>query len=193
MAGHARYTAILDACVLFPAPIADASMSLHAAGLFAAQWSGRIDEEWIRGVLRARPELDGKLQRRRDAMRRAVPDREVPPLAYEPLTAGLGLPDKDDVHVLAAAIAGHADCIVTLNLKDFPADLLGKHGLEAIHPDDFLVYQSDLEPITALAAFKAMRDRLRNPQLTVDEFTAMLQRNGLVNTALRLQEARALV
>jgi len=193
MAGHARYTAILDACVLFPAPIADALISLHAAGLFAAQWSERIDEEWIRGVLRARPELEGKLQRRRDAMRRAVPDWEVSPLAYEPLMPGLGLPDKDDVHVLAAAIAGHADCIVTLNLKDFPADLLGKHGLEAIHPDDFLVYQLDLEPIAALAAFKAMRDRLRNPQLTVDEFIAMLQRNGLVNTALRLQEARALV
>ena len=80
-----------------------------------------------------------------------------------------------------------------MNLKDFPADLLGKPGLEAIHPDDFLVYQLDLEPIAALAAFKAMRDRLRNPQLTVDEFIAMLQRNGLVNTALRLQEARALV
>ncbi len=100
-----RYTAILDACVLFPAPVADALMSRHAAGLFAAQWGERIDDEWIRGVLRERPELDGQLQRRRDAMRRAVPDWEVSPLAYEPLMAGLGLPDMDDVHVLAAAIA----------------------------------------------------------------------------------------
>jgi hypothetical protein len=45
MAGHARYTAILDACVLFPAPVADALMGLHSAGLFAAQWSERIDDE----------------------------------------------------------------------------------------------------------------------------------------------------
>ena len=193
MAGYARYTAILDACVLYPAPIADALMSLHTAGLFAAKWSERIDEEWVRGVLRSRPELDGKLQRRRDAMRHAVPDWEVSPQSYEVLMAGLKLPDEDDVHVLAAAIAGHADCIVTINLKDFPADVLHAHGLEAIHPDDFLVYQLDLEPIAVLGAFKAMRERLRNPMMTVDEFIASLQRNGLVNTASRLLEARALL
>ncbi len=61
-------------------------------GYLPLQWSERIDEEWIRGVLRTRPELDGKLQRRRDAMRRAVPDWEVSPLANAPLMAGLELP-----------------------------------------------------------------------------------------------------
>ena len=45
----------------------------------------------------------------------------------------------NDVHVLAAAIAGHADCIVTSNLRDFPPQLLAPFALEAIHPDEFLV------------------------------------------------------
>lgn len=49
----------------------------------------------------------------------------------------LKLPDPDDRHVLAAAIAGHADCIVTINLQNFPAAVLGEFGLEAIDPDNF--------------------------------------------------------
>ena len=40
---------------------------------------------------------------------------------YEDLIPGLQLPDPNDRHVLAAAIRGHADVIVTMNLRDFPA------------------------------------------------------------------------
>jgi hydrogenase/urease accessory protein HupE len=47
MAGHARYTALLDACVLHPMTTADALMSLASAGLYAAKWSRTIEAEWI--------------------------------------------------------------------------------------------------------------------------------------------------
>ena len=47
VAGHVRYTALLDACVLFPIAVADALMSLATVGLFAAKWSTKIEEEWI--------------------------------------------------------------------------------------------------------------------------------------------------
>lgn len=47
MAGNARFTALLDACVLFPAPVADALMSMHVAGLYTARWTRRIEVEWI--------------------------------------------------------------------------------------------------------------------------------------------------
>lgn len=39
MAGHARYTALLDACVLY------ALMSLASKGLFAGKWTTRIEDE----------------------------------------------------------------------------------------------------------------------------------------------------
>ena len=117
MAGHARYTALLDACVLYPLAMADALMSLATAGLFAAKWTTRIETEWIAALETRRPDLKGRLNVRRDQMREAIPDWEVPEDAWHACTGNLALPDPDDVHVLAAALCGHADCIVTANLK----------------------------------------------------------------------------
>lgn len=73
MAGHARYTALLDACVLYPLAMTDALMSLATAGFFAAKWTTRIEEEWIRSLEKQRPELVGKLGIRRDSMRVPFP------------------------------------------------------------------------------------------------------------------------
>lgn len=86
MAGHARYTALLDAYALYPLAMTDALMSLATAGLYAAKWTTKIEQEWIRSLERRRPELVGRLTIRRDSMRQAVSDRE-------------------DAHVLDAAIA----------------------------------------------------------------------------------------
>jgi hypothetical protein len=46
MAGHYRYTAVLDACVLYPAPLRDLLLSLASEGLFAARWTEQIQAEW---------------------------------------------------------------------------------------------------------------------------------------------------
>jgi hypothetical protein len=193
MAGPARFTALLDACVLYPVSVADALLSLAVARLYAAKWTTMIEQEWIGNLQARRPELTGRLDARRDDMRHAVPDWEVPDAAWRALAPGLSLPDAGDVHVLAAAIAGHADCIVTTNLKDFPAEVLGPYGIEAIHPDDFIVAQIDLDDIAALAAFRDMRARKKNPPLDAEQFTQALERNGLVATAQRLRLAAALI
>jgi PIN domain len=147
----------------------------------------------MRNLQANRPDLGAKLERRRSAMRRNVPDWQIPEAAWSPLEAALVLPDPGDAHVLAAAIAGHADCIVTTNLKDFPKEMLAPWSIEAIHPDEFIVAQMDLRPITALAAFKAMRSRRQRPQESAEQFAAALERNGLVLTASKLKEAAALI
>lgn len=187
MAGPTRYTALLDACTLHPFAVADALMSVYRERLCIVKWTQVIEGEWMRSLTRDRPELADRLPRRRDMMRLAVPDWEVPAQAYEPLMKALQLPDPNDVHVLAAAIAGHVDCIVTFNLRDFPADRLQPHGLVAIHPDDFLVDQWELDTVTAMRAFRAMRARRLRPPLTPEEFVEMFERNGLAATAVRLR------
>ena len=193
MAGHARYTAVLDACVLFPIATADALISLAVAGLFSAKWTVAIENEWLAVAERRHPGFSGRFTTRRDAMRDAILDWEVNAEGWQALAPALTLPDPNDVHVLSAAIAGHADCIVTTNLKDFPASALEAYGLVALHPDDFIVAQLDLDLYSALGAFKAMRERKRNPPYGPEEFAAAMERNGLVATAERLRRAVDLI
>ena len=193
MAGHARYTAILDACVLYPVSVADALMSFAEADLYAAKWTTLIEDEWIRNLEANRPELAGRLIRRRDFMRMVVPDWEIPEPAWRALMPVLTLPDPDDVHVLAAAIAGHADCIVTANLVDFPASVLEVHGVTAVHPDDFLMAQFDLDQVRAIAALRDMRQRSKKPPYDAEEFAQIFERNGLVGMAGRLRKVAVLL
>lgn len=191
MAGSSRYTALLDANTLYPAPVCDALLSLAVAGLYHARWTLKIHSEWTRNVALNRPELADRLQRRVDAMNRAVPDCLVE--NYEVLIDGLTLPDPDDRHVLAAAIAGHADAIVTFNLKDFPAKVLSQYSIEAQHPDDFIMNQLELRQLDALQAFKSMRARLRNPAISAYDLIATLERSGLPLTATYLRQVQGLI
>lgn len=191
MAGSARYTAVLDANTLYPAPLRDLLLSLAVEGLYHARWTTEIHEEWCRNLVRKRPEIEPRLGELVELMNRSVSDCLVQ--NYEGLIAGLVLPDPDDRHVLAAAIAGHADAIVTFNLKDFPADALEPHQIEAVHPDDFMLNQLELRPFEALAAIKKMRSRLTRPPQSAAELIATLERSGLPASAAHLRRAEALI
>ncbi len=191
MAGSSQYTAVLDANTLYPAPLRDLLLSLAVDGLYHARWTARIHDEWVRNLTRIQPELGPRLAALVELMNRSVPDCLVE--NYEGLIAGLVLPDPDDRHVLAAAIAGHADAIVTFNLKDFPSDALDPHQIEAIHPDDFVLNQLELRPYEALAAVKRMRARLNRPPQTAAELIATLERSGLPASAAHLRQAQALI
>lgn len=193
MAGHARYTVVIDACVFYSMLQSDALMSLCTRSLFAAKWSVRIENEWIRALSEKRPNEIDKINRRRDTMRKVVPDWEVPETAVTRLEPCLKLPDPGDTHVLAAAIAGHADCIVTANLKDFPSELINPYGIEIVDPDRFIINQWDLDPIQAIAAFKAMRARWKRPEASPEDFAVAFDRVGLLASAQRLREVAELI
>jgi hypothetical protein len=67
------YTALLDANVLYPAPVRDILIQLAVTDIFHAKWSAGIHEEWIRSLLRDQPHRDrAVLERTRDLMDRAV-------------------------------------------------------------------------------------------------------------------------
>jgi PIN domain len=103
---------------------------------------------------------------------------------YEDLIPSLRLPDPNDRHVLAAAIRGRADVIVTMNLKDFPAEVLAPFGLEAQHPDEFALHLFDLAPGRVVAAAQMHRQSLRKPPKTVEEYLDTLERQGLMSLFL---------
>ena len=191
MAGSARYTAVLDANTLYPAPLRDLLVSLAVEGLYHARWTAQIHAEWVRNLAGKRPEIEPQLAALVELMNRSVPDSLVE--NYEGLIAGLVLPESDDRHVLAAAIAGHADAIVTFNLKDFPAVALDAHQIEALHPDDFVLNQLELRPYEALAAVTKMRARLTRPPQSAAELIATLERSGLPASAAHLRQAQALI
>jgi predicted nucleic acid-binding protein len=172
------FRVVYDANVLYPAPLRDLLMHQALTGLFRAKWTEEIHQEWMRNVLANRPDLTlGQLERTRDLMNRAVPDCLVQ--GYEPLIAALTLPDPDDRHVLAAAIRAGADAIITFNRKDFPKAVLKGYGLEALHPDDFLLDLLDLDTPRVLGAVKNQRAGLRNPPKTVEELLELLKLQGL--------------
>jgi hypothetical protein len=112
---------------------------------------------------------------------------------FEYLIDSLVLPDANDRHVLAAAIVGHADAIVTFNLKDFPASAASPHGIEILHPDDFLLAQYDLAPIAMLKVVKAIRCRLRKPPRSAEELIATYEQQGLPQTCKILKDAAGLI
>ena len=144
--------ALLDTCVIYPTVMRQMLLGVAKQGVFTPLWSARIIEEWQRAAVKLGPE--GVAQAGAEAAMLAVnwPGAEV---SYPPsLEARLWLPDAADVHVLAAAIAGSADVIITLNTKDFPRNLLAEEGLSRSDPDGFLhgIYQAQPEIVAQVGA-----------------------------------------
>lgn len=153
-------------------------MSLAVTRLFQARWTEAIHDEWIRNLLQARPDITPEqLARTRGVMNRAVPDALVS--GYEPFIKTISLPDKDDRHVLAAAVRSKSKLIITFNVKDFPAAALTPLGIEACHPDQFITQLLRDHPIQVLDALRQQRLRLLRPALSVEDFLDTLSRQGL--------------
>lgn len=188
MAGHVRYTAVIDACVFFGMLKTDVLISLCVRGLFAAKWSERIENEWVGHLSEKKPDKKAEIIRRRDKMRAAVPDWAVCDHAITSIEPSLQLPDMDDRHVLAAAIVGHADCIVTDDTRGFGDGTVSQYGIEIIDTDSFIINQLDLDEYQALAALKTMRLRWKNPSSTPEDFCAAFERCKLLLTAQRIRD-----
>jgi hypothetical protein len=182
----AAYSVLYDACVLYPAPLRDLLLRLATVDLFRARWTEMILDECFRNLAKNRPDLQpALLARTRELMNAHVLDALI--TGYEALIPSLILPDPSDRHVLAAAITGGVDAIITYNLSDFPAKELKVFGIEAQHPDEFIACQLDLGPARVLTALREQRAALRRVPRTLDEFLATLEQQRLVQTVARLR------
>lgn len=186
-----NFTVLYDACVLYPAPLRDLLLHLALMGEFRARWTWQIHSEWIRNLVKNRPELDQqRLEKTAVMMNRAIPDSLVE--NYEALIDGLILPDPDDRHVLAAALKGQAEMIVTFNLKDFPKEILNPLGIWAQHPDEFIAHLIDLVPEKVLLAARQHRSKLKKPPKTVDDYLSTLLKQQLPQTVSFLTQNKEL-
>lgn len=186
------FTALYDSCVLYPAPLRDLLMHLALTDLFRAKWSNQIHDEWINNLARNRPDLDlSVLQRTRELMNAHVRDCLV--TDYESLIDSIALPDPNDRHVVAAAIKGRADVIVTKNLRDFPSDTLNKFGIEAQHPDEFVSHLLDLSLPKICRAVQLHRISLKHPPKSTSEYLGTLERQELPQTVSILKEFSDLI
>jgi predicted nucleic acid-binding protein len=127
---------LLDANVLYPTVMREVLLGAAAEGLFRPLWSDRILEEWARAAAKLGPQGEAIARGEVAALRIRWPAATV--AVPDGLLRRLWLPDEDDVHVLAAAVAGSADLILTSNAKDFPRGVLAEEGLERVDPDSFL-------------------------------------------------------
>jgi predicted nucleic acid-binding protein len=177
--------AIIDACVLYSAPLRDLIVRLAQASLIQARWTDDIHNEWMRNVLKNNPKLSReRLERTRFLMDGAVRDCLV--TGYAALVPLLTLPDPDDRHVLAAAIHGEAELIVTFNLSDFPREALARYGVDVRHPDEVISELFDAAVDEFCEAARLQRHGLKNPPRSVEEFLATLESVGLAKTVARL-------
>lgn len=180
------FVVVYDACVLHPAPLRDLLMRVAHAGLVRARWSELILDETFRSILRVRPDIAPEvLTRTRRLMNEAIRDALV--VGFEPLMDGLDLPDPDDRHVLAAAIRAGAQTIVTINVRDFPAPRLAPLGIEAQHPDEFILGLIDLAPGAVAGILMEQAAALKHPRHSPAEVLEKLRQQGLVRSAARLR------
>lgn len=144
--------AVLDTCVIYPTVMRQMLLGVAHEGVFAPLWSARIIEEWQRAVVKLGS--DGIAQAQAEAAMLAMQWPEAQVRWASSLESRLWLPDPADVHVLAAAVAGSAEMILTVNAKDFPRNILAEEGISRADPDTFLlgIYEAQPELVRGVGA-----------------------------------------
>jgi len=178
--------AFLDANVLYSATLRSVLLELARGKAFRIFWSEDVHREWMQALKRQHPQIPAsRIARMRSLMEAYVGDAMV--TGYEPLIETLTLPDPNDRHVLAAAIQGGANVIVTANERDFPADALAPYKIAVISPDRLILRLLEADPNLVFAALEADRADLINPPLTREDYFAALERSGLTETTATLR------
>lgn len=193
------FAAVLDTSVLWPSLQRDFLLSLAAEGSYGPRWSSAILDELVHHeakklIERGTPEDDAAraAQRLIDQMSTAFDDALVN--GWESLEGTYGLPDPDDEHVVAAAVMGNAEVIVTGNLKHFPEEKLPA-SIRAVPAREF-AYDTVRQHLTqACRAVITICERSgrHGPKLTAaDLLTILDERYKMTDTAELLSIAPGL-
>jgi len=178
------FPAFFDTNVLYGALLCDYVLELADRRLFRPLWSDDVLFELSKNLVKngEKPEL---VTKRVSTMEKYFADARVE--GYGDLIPSM-TNDEKDRHVLAAAIRGGAEVLVTFNVKHFPVSSLEPFDLEVVHPDDFLLDQLDLHHAVTLRALVELVEGYDSPAMTVDDLLRALARAGVPRFS---DEARA--
>jgi len=166
---------LLDACVIFPTIMREMLIGAASQGLFEPIWSERIIEEWVRATRRLGEGAD--LTAKIEAA--TMSDRFKEARVDHTQTEGLWLPDENDIHVLAAAIAGNAEVLLTNNLGDFPTRILAQHNILRRDPDGFLIDLFQDHPDQIIGTAEVMHAKAEKISGREQSMRGLLKRSGL--------------
>jgi len=169
-----NFAVVLDTNVLADSEVRDVCLSAAEHCLFRPIWSQDIMNE-MRCVLLGFGITDERVDRLIRRMDAAFPEAMVD--GYEDLIDAMTC-DKKDRHVLAAAIVGGAQLIVTEDLGDFPSESTRKYGIDAVSPDHFLCDLLSLDHNSMLEALSGMAQRRQKPPKTIPDIIEALRARG---------------
>ncbi|HSS96733.1 MAG TPA: PIN domain-containing protein [Terriglobales bacterium] len=179
--------AVLDACVLVPMALCDTLLRLaEEPAMYRPVWSAQIMQELAKALKTKLRRSTTQIEYRLKQMNAAFPQTMVK-IPNALIKASECIPDKNDRHILAAAIVAHADVIVTQNTKHFPAKCLDEYNVITMTADDFLLdryylnHQTVVDKLDDQAAAIA-KDRafiISSLKLVAPKFAKQLQEPSL--------------
>jgi predicted nucleic acid-binding protein len=154
-------TAVLDACVLFRGGVRDFLLWIAEARAFSPAWSDAIHEEWMTSRRDKFGDPISRLNYARKEMENAFPGANFDP---DPETLrSVSLPDTNDIHVVATAVAAQAKSIVTYNVRHFSDEVLGPLEIRAEAPDEFCARLFHETPTDVIEGARLHRASLKRP------------------------------
>lgn len=179
------FAAVLDTCVIYGGLRRDLLLTMSAHGVFRAVLSDDlldeieyVEERKLQELGTPDDEAEARARRLVEQMRNAF---EVLDQSRVDLIGEVGLPDPDDEHIVAAAVAGGADVIVTDNLRHFPEEKL-PDGLRVQGPQTFLHDMVTAHPHGSVLALQEMARRRGDPPQTEADIIDLLLVKGLAQS-----------
>lgn len=162
----------LDANILVDVQLRDFFLSADEAKLIDVRWSRKVLDETERALV-VRLQLSPTNARRAiNFMTVAFPEGEV--RGFAPLEGEVVLPDPDDRHVLAAAVHGECELLVTNNVRDFPDDAVLPHDLDVMDANEAILWLVARHGDAMADVVEEMLTKLRRPQVDRAQFLARL-------------------
>ena len=169
---HSDFPVVIDACVLVQAAVRDTLLRLSERRLFLCRWTGEIIDEVVRTLQNKLNKTPEETDHLISELSTYFSDAWVEP-GYKLLTSAMPN-DAKDRHVVAAAVKGRCELIITYNLKHFPAESLKPLDITPMHPDEFLLGLYLLNPEIVVHTLHQQGSALRQKR-TLPEVLSSLE------------------